>query len=1038
MNKSKRSFLSWSIFRPITVSMFFVTVLVAGFIAYSNIPTQMLPSGLTSPVLTIIVNYGNSNPADVEKKITRPIEEMVGTIQGVKEIRSRSSGSGSRVRIHFNASVDLNIMYNQLQDRMERLMIDFPEDVQRYRIRKFNFQDFPIQYLGISLKTNKKEALGQDAILRELVNSATLFDNTLLMSLEQEDGIANVELHGTYSKKIYVDLIPDRVASYHVNVFKLVQRLRNANINITQGKLKDHRGTFLIRSLGKFLTLDELKKFPVDGNLKLSDVANVRLSSTLRSYRVRINNFPAMFCEIYKESSANTVEVCEKVKQIVAKYKKDPRFDKFEFTYLHDEGKLIKEALQTLQETLLWGGLFAALVLFFFLRSVRMTLVITISIPISLMMAIIVVNANGGSFNLISLMGFTLGVGMLLDNSVVVVENIYRYVEQGKSLLESVIIGVNEVGLAILLATSTTLVVFIPAMVMSEGTSKVFMMEIGGGVCFSLIASLIVALIFIPPVIYAIEKSKKTQKSFAIFEKIIDKTNNFYAFILKWVIKHRFETICFVLLPLIYFTWQIRDEIGVTGRQNGMQRGMRIGFTFTDSQDIYKNSDLLHKIEQAIQKKKKELEIVNMLSFCLETRGMIRIWFTEGDDIKRTTEEIAKDIQKYIPPLPGVVVRGNWRQASSGGNSEEGDVPIVIRGEDPETLREIGKEVEKLLQNIPELLEVGIEEDEQGDEIIIELQRELTQKYDVSPRQAASSISYVLRGSTVSQFQLPNKEIPIDVQFENGMVENVDMLQKMTVFSQDEKEVMLDIIANVRYSKGFATIRRRDRKTSLTIKATASKDNLTLLGAKIDTWLKTIELPRGYSFKKEGRFAEIAENENNFFLTMLLAVVLVFLLMGFLFESFILPFSIILSIPFAFIGVYWILYLTNTPISMMVFLGNVVLAGVVVNNGIILVDYINRLRQEGKERTTAIVEASIARFRPIMMTSLTTLFGLLPMAIGNSEFAGIPYYPLGRTVIGGLAMSTLLTLLIVPIFYMFFDDIRNIFSRLTLSVFKKK
>ncbi|BBM86799.1 efflux RND transporter permease subunit [Candidatus Uabimicrobium amorphum] len=1035
----RRSFLSWSIFRPVTVTMFFVAFSVAGVIAYKSIPLQMMPDGITWPVLTISVSYDNANPSDVEKKITRPIEEMAGTIQGVKKIRSRSSSSGSRVRLFFDSSADLNVMYNQLQDRMERLMVDFPEDVTRYRIRKFNFQDFPIQYLGISLK-NEDKSLSPQESLKQLVDYSALFERTVLMRLEQEDGIANVELHGTYSKKIYIDLIPDKVAAYHVNVFQLVQRLRNANLNLTQGKLLDDRGTFLVRSLGKFTSLNDIRDFPVKEGIKLKDIADIFLASSLRSFRVRINTLPAMFCEISKESGANTVEVCRKVKKIIASYEQDPRFEKFAFTFLHSEGDAIEEALTNLQETLLWGAFFAVLVLFFFLRSVRMTFVITFSIPVSLMMALVVVHAYGGTLNLISLMGFTLGVGMLLDNAVVVVENIYRHLENGLSLLDAAVKGVNEVGLAILLATSTTLVVFIPSMVMTDGSDSIFMIEMGGAVCYSLVASLIVALVFIPPAVYTMEKRKKTVKRFFIFEKIVYKSSRAYYHTLSWVMAHRFETLCFILIPLAYSTWHISEKIGVTNQQQGSQREMRVHFSFTDSQDINKNSELLLKIEKAILAKKNELEIINFLSFSRDDSARIRFWFTKGDDIKRTTNEIAQDIQKLIPPLPGVAVRGNWRKSGGGGggDQEEGDVPIVLRGENPETLRDIGREVEKLLVNIPELLDVGVEESEQSEEIILYLNRDRTERYNVSPRQTATTVSYALRGSIISQFQIDDNEIPIEIQFSQSLVANADMLRDVKVYNRDQEEVALGTLGKILYEKGFATIRRTDRKTTYTINATANKSDLGILGEKIDKALKTLKLPRGYTINKEGRFIELEENQDSFMKSMGLAVVLVFLLMGFLFESFVLPFSIILSIPFAFIGVYWTLYLTSTPISMMVYLGNIILAGVVVNNGIVLVDYINRLRNEGMERSQAILEASFARFRPIMMTSLTTLFGLLPMAVGTSEFAGTPYYPLGRTVIGGLTMSTLLTLLIVPIFYVFFDDLRNTFLRLITGVFIKK
>ncbi len=1035
------SWAAWLINKPITVLMMFISILVTGAISFQKIPLQMLPSGFDPPYLSIRVPYDNANPADVERQITRPIEDMIGTIPGILETKSSSSANGTRVRIKFSNSVSMPDAYAQLQDRMERLRPEFPEDVRRYTIRKFNFNDFPIFFIGVYAQT---EESNQETALEEWIENAERLKRIFIPRLEQEAGIAQVELFGTYAKKIAIYLDRSKVQSHNVNVGKLLSRLRATNTDSTGGIVEQQGHNFTIRSLGKFNKLSEIQNYPVNETIKLKDISSfIGYSKSLDSFRVRINGKPAVFVEVYKESAANTVDICRRVNQLMEQLQKqDQRFSKYSFSILHDEGQLIRESLFTLGETLFWGALFAVMILFFFLRKVNMTALITLSIPFSLFMSLIVVHFNGSTLNLLSLMGFTLAVGMLLDNAVVVVENIYRYIEKGLSPREAAVVGVGEVGLAIFLATSTTLVVFLPLMVMNPDASfKFFMSEMGGAVCFSLIASLFAALVFIPTVVVYVEqyKSNKAPKetpAWSLYcENLIDKSLLLYRKSLTWILSHRFETICFILLPLFFSTYLIHQSLGRTDQGSGVERSLRIRISYQDVKDVYKNSDAMYKLEQVILANKERLEVKNILAHCNDDRGRIRIWLTDLDQAIRSTPEITKELESLLPELPGIEIKGSWDKGRGSGG-EGGDVPIVIRGEDPQTLRELGEKIQDLLVGMPGVVEVTPEEEDQVEEIILYLNRELTQKYKVSPRETAQVISGALRGSRISDFQEKDHEIEITMQFSSQGLESLDKLKDLRIFNLEEESLPLHNIAHAEIRKGADAIQKTDRKISYTLNVVTEEEDLQKFGAAIDERLASVSLPRGYTINKEGRFADMESSEADFMFAFLLGVTFVFLLMGFLFESLLLPFSIILSIPFAFIGVYWILYLTNTAMGMMSFLGCLVLAGVVVNNGIVLVDYINRLRNEGMERNEAILEAGHARFRPILMTSLTTLIGLLPMALGNSDFVGTPYFPLGRTVIGGLGMSTLLTLLIVPVFYTFFDDLRDIFWRVAASVFR--
>ena len=1018
--------------RPTTVVMGLFGLLVVGYIAFTQIAIELLPSGFTAPFLGVWVPYPNANPHEVEEQIARPIEEIVRTISGVRRIHTSSSSNGCWVFVEFAQGTDMDLAYAQLRDRMDRVKAELPDDIERVYLRKWSEDDDPIIWL-----TLKQERPHDDPYL--------LVEQHVQRPLERIDGVARVEIWGAEEKSILIYINQDRVKSYKVNLFDVIQQLRKDNFEISSGYVHEGNRKIYVRSVGRFRSLEEVKNLPIRGmNLRLKDIAEVKYDVPERRWRQRVDGKSAISIGVYKESMANTVALCNRVTEALQNdIFQNPRLSGFKFEILFNQGDWIMESIDNLKNTAFWGGIFAFLVLYFFLRRFRMTLIVTIAIPLSILITLTAMYFIGWTLNIITMMGLMISIGMVVDNSIVVVENIYRRMGEGFPARRAALEGTSEVGLAITLATLTTVVVFLPLILMNDDVGfRFFMTRIGLPVIISLLASLLVAMVFIPLAATRVHSRRQVQEP-----RIITWSNQIYQRMLRWTLTHRTEAFL-ILLAVVASMMFASKQAKYSDYAEGNIHDVQIFLDLPDNFTLHDAERVVNLIEDTVRTRARLYGVRTIVTRFQHNNGRIQVflyppekqqWYEIAyEKIKQklypqektrlSRDEVIEDLKKRLPELPGVRARFSWRRQQG---TDDPAISVVLYGDDTETLMLLAEEVQRRLQNIDGIISVETEQEKGNDENHLTINREQAHKYGISPQLISGTVQYALRGIPLSRFHTSEKQIDVYIQLREADRRNLAQLKNITFFTRSGKEIPLETLASISITKGLGQIRRENGKTYLRVKATTTKNDLKDMFAKVDQAMTGFQMPFGYSWSKGETFRRMEESSQTQKFALILSATFVFLLMGILFESFVLPLSVILSIPLAFVGSFWLMYLTGTPIDIMSQIGFVILVGIVVNNAIVLIDLVNRLRSEGLSRHDAIIEAGRHRFRPILMTAFTTIGGLIPMAIGGAQLIGIPYSPMGRTIIGGLLTSTMLSLLAVPWAYTLFDDMRHYFKKIT-------
>lgn len=1039
-NKQKASLLPrFSVTRPVTVTMCLVALLVLGAMAYARIPVKMFPSGFSRPFLYVRINYPNSTPRESEQQIARPLEEALKMVKGVEQVRTYSSSSGVRAPVNFREGVNMEVAYNLLSDQLERLKPQLPEESQdNVMIWKFNPDNFSTMWVSVAVPSGLADPYGY-------------LESHVLRPLERVDGVASVDVYGADPKEVTVEVDQERLSARGVGMADLVEALQSDNFALAGGFVREGGKKFFVRSLARYNDLDQIRNLTVPtsgGDVPLKEIADVVYGSPPDRRIERIEGVNAMSIGIFAESGANIVGVSKRVSEALDEIAADPFNAGVSYQVLRDQGEEIENQVNNLQSTALWGGLFAAMILFFYLRTFRMTAIITLSIPLCIMMTVVVMYFIGWSLNVITMMGLMVGVGLVVDNAIVILENIYRFRAMGANPREASIQGASEVGLAITMATLTTVVVFMPLMLMSGGTATFFMTRIGLPVVVALLGSLFVALIFIPLAAERFGGSKlKTDP------KSIQWTRNLYQRVLRWVLVRRRDAVLVILAVLMTISY----PMGKTKRSGGGgDRDLDIWMEMPKDFTLENSMDIVKEVEAFMQEKREYYGIRILRSRVYKDEGRVELYLHEDPNMawwyfayqnfaslvgynvsgRMSMDEVAEDLNKNIPRFVGVDTQiQGIRNNDSGGSNPR--VSVRVKGDDVEVLAKLSTEVERRIRSIESVVSVDTDLERGEDEVRVRVDRERAQRYGVSPQVVGRTIAFALQGVSLPRFQTEEREVTTRLFLRESDRQTLQQLQNFSLASVDGESVPLAELAKVEYAQGSGTIRREDGVTSLTVTAFTTKEDRKGIYAEIDRVMDGLEFPRGYTWDKGESYRDLQEEDDTMLFAGILAITCVFLLMGVLFESFILPFSVLLSIPFALWGVYWTLFLTNTPMNVMAMIGIIVLIGVVVNNAIVLVDMVNRLRADGMDREEAILEAGVNRFRPIMMTTFTTVFGLLPMALGNSNMFGMPYYPMGRAMMGGLIASTMLTLLVVPLFYTFFDDLRLALMRLTSGAFRK-
>lgn len=1038
MSEQSNSLLpSLSINRPITVAMILLTLLVVGGIATVLIPIALFPDDFEHPQLYIGVSNRNSNPTDTEEQITRPIEDALGTVPNIKRIYSSSQSSYASVRVQFHKGADLGEAYANVSDRMERVMPEMPDAVERISIYKHNTTDIPVIWAAM---TYGEESMDVDYLAERYV----------LPAFQRINGVGNVEMNGIRGREVRIELDHDKLKAHNISVMKLAQSLADQNFNLSAGKVVESESERFVRSVGRLKNLAEFEAILIDSesNLKLSDIATVAFRPEENWNVFSLEREQSYGISFSRSSGANVVEVCQAIEATMRELESNPEFGSLKFHIFWNQGDHVTESVHNLQQSGLWGGLFSVIVLFIYLRSIRLTITITLAIPLSLLCSVIVLYFLGWSLNIATMMGLLLSVGLVVDNSIVIVENIQIKRLQGLGPRQAALKGSSEMGLAITLATLTTIVVFLPLILMGEGNEMQFwLLRIGVPVMTSLMASLLIALLLIPLATKVF--ADKTNGS----KERIGKSRASAAYIkaLRWSLEHR-SYVSITLIFLLVLSYAIPFQKISQNADGGGQQNVNLRYDFPGGQSLEDIAEYLSSVFDYIESKQSVYNYTTYSARYTSTFGNIELqlnnetkpWYvsayrgiSEGIGLSKspylTRQEIIEDLKKNITPSPGSRLR-----FSRNDQDPTKSFNVTLYGDDTKTLKALSKEVERRLRSIDGLVAVETEDDTARQELNLTIDREKALRFGIDTREISGAVSYAIRGNEVGYFYDSNgRQTRIRIWLDEEDRESVDQLRKITFQAEDGSEIPLESLVRFSYENGSNTIRRQDRKTVLRIKGIANEDDSKELFKQTDAVMQDFEMPRGYRWDKGGQYQQMQESNATFTFTLIMIVVFIILLMGAMFESFLLPFCVFLTMPLAGVGVVWTLYLTNTPFNMMASIGIIILLGVVVNNGIVLIDLVTRLRAEGLSRTDAILEAGKRRFRPIWMTSLTTIFGMIPMSLGDTKMIDMSYSPLGRAIMGGMLTSTVLTLLIVPIFYTLFDDLRIRFFGYIKSIFSK-
>lgn len=1005
--------------RPILTLMVTATLFALGTLSFSRLPLRFLPDGLTQNRIRMFVPIGqNMSPKEVEDKIVQPLEELLRTIPGVKQLRSEASNGRAFVDITLDEGMDPTLAAAEVRDRAQRAKLQWPSEVDRYFTWKEDASNVPLAFFQILTPERNPE---WDHLIEDVVRPR----------LESVEGVGRVEMWGSLTETIRIWFDRDKLAAHNVRFRELVQRLRADNFTEPLGEIDNGSERLLVRIDGKFTTLRDLDEFPVRTGLKLGDIARIERVPTVRDRLARYNQKYTYSGLIRTAAGVSPVDASAHLHAEMARIKEDSRLREIEFRFLFDQGETIRDSLDTLISSALQGGALAIAVLWLFLRNLRFTFAIALAIPLALLIVGAHMFFTGESLNVLTMAGMTLAIGMVVDNSVVVLENIRRHRDLGLNLREACIEGAREVALAVTLATLTTVVVFAPMIFMTQNPqARVIFGSVGIPLSVALLASLLVALLLLPSGAYHLGRlggGLGKDAGGGHFSRFFAAVNNA---VLGWSLRHRVLA-TLIGTGLLALTVIPLQKLDFEASGGGIFR----------SGDVTMNLDL----PRGLTLRQVEAEIVGYEQFLLAhkdewqidsiatsfSRRSARIDLKLQNAVRKKEFTKYRDlIEKSWPRRPGIEVRLASRggsQTGGGGSEEDSERNFVLRlyGRDSTHLAQMAGAVRDDLAGLPTVDTVEIPAMQKGEEVQVRVARDRLQDLQVAPEVLFGTVAAGLQGQLITNFEEEGREVRVLAEFDYGD-RNPTMLdlKDTEVFTNTGTMQRLANLGEVRFERAMSQIERNDGRTSITIVG-KRKDGIgpKAFSEELRKVMRRYPLPRGYSWSEDSVFRQQQEQMRELLSAGALSITLVFLLMGVLFESVILPGAILVTIPFSILGALWSLLLFFGSQDTMSVIGIILLAGVVVNNGIVLLDCIERLRRAGMPRHQAILEGVAVRMRPIMMTAATTVVGLLPMAMfGESTGRGISYVSMSIAVAGGLTLSTLFTAWAVPVAYTFLDD----------------
>jgi HAE1 family hydrophobic/amphiphilic exporter-1 len=1022
MSGQPSSFISLPVRRPILTTVVYLVVMVLGIFSLTRLPIDLMPE-ITMPTVTVITTYENAGPLEIEELVTRPIEAAMAALQGIEEITSTSTEGRSIVRVTFPWGTNQDAAINDMRDRIDRILGALPEDVDRPLIRKFDVSAMPILNLGV---------MAQNRDINELQQ---ILEDQVQYRLERIPGVATVDIRGGRTRQMQVALRASSMEAYGISTDMVVAALQRENKNVPAGSIITGNRDITVRTLAEYSTVSDVAGTVVTVNdgvpVRLGDIADVYDGYAEVKALVRINGQPGIRLAVSKQSGSNTVAVAAGVQREVRRINQD--FEGLEIITLIDNAKYVQRAMGSVTQALLLGGAIAVFVLMLFLRNISTTVIITTAIPISIVATFVLIYFCGFTLNTMTFGGLALGIGMLLDNAIVVLDNIYHKREHGVEAFEGAVKGVSEMASAVTASTLTTLVVFIPVIFM-RGMSGVMFKSLAYVVAFSLACSLVVALTFVPMLSSKFLSTKTlnhagsslTARVFRASEKFYVAVEHRYRGIIHWALRNRATVVTAVLL-LFVTSFMALPLVGVDLMPATDESEVRVNVEMEVGTKLDRLDETVKKIEDIVTREVPEA--VYMLSNIAQSGGFqtvgantaqIRVALVPIAERTRSSVQVSNDLRGKLTDLPGTTIRvreGQGMFLMRMGTNTDQAIGIEIRGYDLDIGQTLAKQIYDAVEDVPGITERQISRDAGMPEYRVRIDRNKAAELGLSATQIGNTVQTAMGGTAATKVRVQGKEYDVFVRLAEGDRQSVDNISNLSILNSARQPVALQSAAWIETGEGPVRVERRDRERIVTVSVNYVGRDMGSVVEDLRAAIRDIPVPPEFAILIRGDWEEQQKAQNEMIFGMVMAILLVFLVMAGQFESFKSPFIILFSIPVALVGVVGIMLVTRTPFTIQAFIGCIILIGIVTNNAIVLVDLVNRMRrEENMELFRALEISGERRLRPIMMTSFTTVLGLLPMAIGLGE-GSEAQAPMARVVIGGLLVSTLITLVFIPVVY---------------------
>jgi HAE1 family hydrophobic/amphiphilic exporter-1 len=1015
----------FSVQRPIFTIMVVLIVVLLGAVSLLRLPIDLMPD-ISYPTISVSCTYENAGPEEIEELITRPIEEAMSAVPGVEEVTSTSAEGLSNVRVTFDWGTDLDAAANDIRDRLDRVIQRLPEDADRPTLRKFDLASFPVLILGVSSRLDP-------------VQTRQFIENQVEYRLERVPGVAAVDIWGGLEREIHVSLDPAKINALAIPLDQIISQIRQGNVNIPAGVIEKGNLEVTVRTPGEYTDLQQLANTVVAVRqgvpIQLKEVATTEDSWQRITRVVRVNGEAGMRLSINKQSGKNTVEVAKAALKEIAQINRET--PQIRIVPIINTADYIERSIKNVGTSALYGGVLAVLVLLLFLRNVRSTIIIGTAIPVSIIATFALLYFWGFTLNIMTLGGLALGVGMLVDNAIVVLENIFRLREGGRSLELAAIDGTEEVTSAVIASTLTTMVVFLP-LVFVKGMSGVMFKQLSIVVSFALLCSLVAALTLVPMLCAHLlpsngkpssDKKSLTRRAFDLSARFFKALENNYKHLLHVALAHRpFVVVAalavlgssLLLIRLIGVELMPSTDEGEVRVEGEMQVGTRLGVLDERFREIEK------RVNEAVPEMENVVSSIGGSSWRGGGghTGNIRIALKPQSQRTRSSDQIAADLRKKLADIPGMIIR---TRAGQGlfilrMGTQEGDrIQVEVRGHDLETADRLAQQVKEIVESVEGVTDARLSRESGSPEELILIDRQKAADMNLTVSGIANALQTILSGTTASYYREGGDEFAILVKLQNAERSDLTDILDLTLTNSEGQPVVLRNVVKVGPRSGPVLIERKDQERIITVSADLSGRDMGSVLSEIGDRLRSVPVPPDFSIGFGGDYEEQQKSFHELLLSCILALVLVYMVMACQYESLRDPFVVMFSVPLAAIGVILMLFLTGTTFNIQSFIGCIMLEGIVVNNAILLVDHTNLLRRrDGMSLREAIEEAGRRRLRPILMTATTTVVGLIPLALGLGE-GGEAQAPMARAVIGGLLSSTLITLVCVPVVYSIFE-----------------